>query len=191
MHARAFKVILALVVVAVGLRLAWPTDSVPATPRSAQATPSAVSPATPSAPSTPARAGRRDDALAASAIVDAAGDVANPLNRSGGTIHEDLRVLHEVFTAWLTTYRSEGNPVGENEEITAALCGRNRLGVAFISSHHQAINERGELCDRWGTPFRFHQLSGTRMEIRSAGADRRFGTPDDALWAPWTQAIEG
>lgn len=191
MHARAFKVILAVVVVAIGLRLAWPTDPAPATPRGTRATPLATSPATPTTSSTPDRATRSDGASPARAVAEAAGDVANPLNRSGGTIHEDLRVLHEVFTAWLTTYRSEGNPVGENEEITAALCGRNRLGVAFISSHHQAINERGELCDRWGTPFRFHQLSGTRMEIRSAGADRRFGTPDDALWAPWTKAIEG
>jgi hypothetical protein len=40
------------------------------------------------------------------------------------------------------------------------------------------------LCDRWGTPLRFHQLSGERMEIRSAGPDRKFGTPDDALWSP-------
>ena len=74
--------------------------------------------------------------------------------------------------------------VSENAEITAALTGENRLGFAVIPRGHRAINTRGELCDRWGTPFRLHQLSGTQMEIRSAGPDRTFATGDDAFWPP-------
>ncbi len=191
---RAIKVILATLVVAVGLRLAWPTSpgpspetSTPSRTNLSATPPGSTSGPAPSLSAPPAR-------MDAPAVVTAGlerSDVADALNQNGGTIHQDLRVMHDVFTAWLTTFRSEGNPVGENEDITAALCGRNTLGVAFIARDHRAINPQGALCDRWGTPFRFHQLSGTRMEIRSAGADRRFGTPDDALWAPWAVEREG
>jgi hypothetical protein len=36
------------------------------------------------------------------------------------------------------------------------------------------------MCDRWGTPYFFHQVSKTEMEIRSAGPDRRMWTGDDS-----------
>lgn len=74
--------------------------------------------------------------------------------------------------------------MGENAEITAALAGKNPLQLALIPKNHPAINAEGQLCDRWGTPFRFHQISGDRMELRSAGPDKQFGTADDALLAP-------
>ena len=110
--------------------------------------------------------------------------IAAPLNAPGSTVARDLDVVRQIFEAWQSNYPREGNPVGENAEITAALMGDNRLGLALIPKGHRAVNERGELCDRWGTPFHFHQLSGTRMEIRSAGPDRRFATDDDAVWTP-------
>ena len=43
---------------------------------------------------------------------------------------------------------------------------------------------KGELCDRWGRPFFFHQLSGTKMEIRSAGPARQLWTDDDVVLTP-------
>ena len=43
------------------------------------------------------------------------------------------------------------------------------------------INARGELIDNWGTPFFFHQVSGTEMEIRSAGPDMKMWTADDLV----------
>ena len=108
--------------------------------------------------------------------------LADELNAPGGTIQRDLEILNEVFATFQTNFPRTGNPVGENNEITAALTGDNSLKFAFISRRHPAINAKGELCDRWGTPFRFHQISGTQMEIRSAGPDRKFGTDDDAIW---------
>ncbi|MEO6244503.1 MAG: hypothetical protein ABIQ12_03625 [Opitutaceae bacterium] len=108
--------------------------------------------------------------------------LADELNAQGGTIQRDLRILHELFETWQTNFPRTGNPVGENGEITAALSGANPLRFAFLPRGHPAVNPRGELCDRWGTPFRFHALSGQQMEIRSAGPDRTFGTPDDAQW---------
>jgi hypothetical protein len=92
--------------------------------------------------------------------------------------------VRQLFEAWLSNFPREGNPIGENAEITAALTGENRLGLALIPKGHRALNARGELCDRWGTPLRFHQLSGTQMEVRSAGPDRKFGTDDDAMLTP-------
>lgn len=110
--------------------------------------------------------------------------LADDLNGPGGTIRRDLEILNEVFVTWQTNFPRDGNPVGENPEITAALIGGNSVRFGFIPPGHRAINSRGELCDRWDTPFRFHQLSGRQMEIRSAGPDRQFGTRDDASFSP-------
>lgn len=112
-------------------------------------------------------------------------ELVDGLNDPQGSVEADLRLLNEVFSAWLTHFREGGIPIGDNREITAALTGGNALSYPFVPRDHPAINERGELCDRWGTPFRFHVLSRMQMEIRSAGPDRRFGTADDAEWAPW------
>lgn len=110
--------------------------------------------------------------------------IAAPLNAPDSNVDRDLDILRQLFEAWQSNFPREGNPVGENAEITAALMGENRLGFALVPRGHRALNERGELCDRWGTPLRFHQLSGTRMEVRSAGPDRKFGTEDDAVLTP-------
>ena len=77
--------------------------------------------------------------------------------------------------------RFRGNPVGNNAEITAALKGGNPGGVNFLGDGLHTINDRGELCDDWGTPYFFHQLSGTEMEIRSAGPDKKMWTDDDLM----------
>ena len=74
------------------------------------------------------------------------------------------------------------NPTGTNPEITEALNGGNPKQARFINEESGLrINGRGELVDSWGTPFFFHQLSGTEMEIRSAGPDKRMWTADDLV----------
>jgi len=75
-------------------------------------------------------------------------------------------------------------PVGTNEEVTLALAGRNRLQLEFIPLDHPAINDAGQLADRWGTPFEFHQISGSHGEIRSTGPDRGFSSDDDVVDNP-------
>lgn len=76
------------------------------------------------------------------------------------------------------------DPVGDNEEITAVLTGENRLGYAFINPANPAVNAQGQLCDRWGTPYFFHQISGTQMQIRSGGPDGKLWTKDDIVVGP-------
>ena len=109
--------------------------------------------------------------------------LADGLNSPSGDVHADLRILNDLFIAYRGSVHAE-NPVGENSEITAALRGRNRLGYAFVPLDCPAVNPEGELCDRWGTPYFFHQLSGESMEIRSAGPDRRLWTQDDEVLSP-------
>lgn len=114
---------------------------------------------------------------------EAPSHLADNLNSPVGDIHADLRILDDIFQQYRSSLH-EMNPVGDNVEITAALTGRNRLGFAFIPSNHPAINSRGELCDRWGNPFFFHQLSGAQMEIRSSGPDGKRWTADDEVITP-------
>jgi hypothetical protein len=75
-----------------------------------------------------------------------------------------------------------GNPVGDNSEITAALNGKNPKQINFIDpSAGMRLNAKGELIDAWDTPYFFHQLSASEMEIHSAGPDRKMWTDDDLM----------
>ena len=75
-----------------------------------------------------------------------------------------------------------GNPVGVNSEITSQLSGQNPKQANFIRPEAgMRINDKGELVDPWGTPYFFHQLSGTEMQIRSAGPDKIMWTADDLV----------
>jgi len=74
-----------------------------------------------------------------------------------------------------------GNPVGTNAEITAALRGDNLKQLKLDLPAGSTVSPAGELCDPWGTPWFFHQLSRTKMEIRSAGRDKQLYTEDDVV----------
>ncbi len=110
--------------------------------------------------------------------------LADNLNSPTGTIKADLHILADVLENFRTNFPHDGNPVGDNVEITAALTGQNKLHYAAIPPNHPAINPAGELCDRWGTPFFFHAESGTKMGIRSAGPDKKMWTADDVVLEP-------
>jgi len=75
-----------------------------------------------------------------------------------------------------------GNPVGTNPEITAQLNGGNLKQIHFVQPDAgMRINEKGEMVDAWNTPYFFHQVSGTEMEIHSAGPDKIMWTQDDLV----------
>ena len=73
------------------------------------------------------------------------------------------------------------NPIGSNAEITSALTGNNLKQIRLPVPPGSSVNADGEMCDRWGTPYFFHQLSAKQMEIHSAGPDRMMGTGDDLV----------
>jgi hypothetical protein len=105
---------------------------------------------------------------------------ASPLqftNFAPATVVENVRRAIRQYGAMFG-----GNPVGTNPEITAALAGDNPRHINFLdAAAGMRVNENGETVDPWGTPFFFHQLSGTEMEIRSAGPDRTLWTYDDLV----------
>ena len=73
------------------------------------------------------------------------------------------------------------NPVGTNAEMMQAIMGGNPKGARLGPPEGQSLNAAGELIDRWGTPYFFHQLGKDQLEIHSAGPDRRMGTEDDLI----------
>ena len=105
------------------------------------------------------------------------GAADTPPAKDPATVLSNMRVTANHYGSMFG-----GNPVGTNPEITRALNGDNPKQVKFISEDlGLRINGRGELVDYWGTPFFFHQLSGTEMEIRSAGPDKIMWTADDLV----------
>ena len=171
---RAIVAALALIVVAVVI---WKLSREPAPPSDAN---------TASAPRTQPQTPNAKPRTAASAASTAAerSTLADTLNSPSTDIRADLRVVSEIIDAFRTNLPRDGNPVGNNAEVTAALTGRNKLKLTLIPPDHPAINRAGELCDRWGTPFFFHAEAANKMEIRSAGPDRKMWNDDDATFAP-------
>ncbi len=164
-----------------GLLVWWflPTEPDPAT-----ATPPAIS-----VPSPEAADARREKNLpqpprALTAPYDAPASLAADLNSPRSDITRDLNLINDLFTNWRINFPSLGHPFGENSEITRALLGENPFRLPLMPRDHPAINAAGELTDRWGTPFHFHALASDRMEIRSAGPDKKFGTADDVRLTP-------
>lgn len=110
--------------------------------------------------------------------------LADTLNSPTTDIRADLRLVSDIIETFRSNFPKDGNPVGTNAEITAFLVGKNKLRLSLIPADHPAINKSGELCDRWGTPFFFHAESATRMEIRSAGPDKKMWSADDEVFVP-------
>jgi hypothetical protein len=100
---------------------------------------------------------------------------------AGGTPEQIATDLDQISLS-LRDYRTVlvENPVGNNAEITRALMGGNPKSARLAPPEAQ-VNGDGQMIDRWGTPYFFHQISATSMEIHSAGPDRKMGTEDDIV----------
>lgn len=82
-------------------------------------------------------------------------------------------------------------PLGANEEIAAALRGKNRGKLRALPDTHPAINAAGQIVDRWATPLFFHAQSRDRIDIRSAGPDRKMWNADDLHRKPDGRFLRG
>lgn len=91
----------------------------------------------------------------------------------------ELEKVEMMFRDFRT--RIGENPVGSNAEIMRAVMGENSARARIGPPDGQSINEQGELVDRWGTPYFFHQISKSNMEVRSAGPDGVMWTVDDLI----------
>jgi hypothetical protein len=106
--------------------------------------------------------------------------LADQLNAPGRKVSDDLAVVLNLFTQYRK--RFDGYPSGEeNAAFVNALAGNNPARMAFIDRAHPAIDAKGQLCDRWGSPLFFHLLSRDALEIRTAGPDRELYTVDDQI----------
>ena len=70
-------------------------------------------------------------------------------------------------------------PLSANEDWADLFRGKNAAQEEFLPAQHVALNDKGQLIDRWQTPLFFHALGGGRYEIRSAGPDKAMWTTDD------------
>jgi hypothetical protein len=108
--------------------------------------------------------------------------LASQLNLASGTPQKDLSVLHDLLAQFTTTFPlGQLPPLGDNEDITAALTGHNRRHLAFLPPDYPLIDAKGRLLDRWGTPYFFHARSAENFDFRSAGPDRQLFTNDDIV----------
>jgi hypothetical protein len=109
--------------------------------------------------------------------------LGNGLNAKSGAGMRDLQIVLNLFEHYREEF--DGFPVGEdNQSMVNALTGNNPERITFLPPDHPAINDRGELTDRWGSPFYFHLISRHAIEIRSAGPDQRIYTNDDQVLLP-------
>lgn len=112
--------------------------------------------------------------------------LADQLANKEQTPMRDLEIINDFVKLYSKAFGS--NPIGMNEDITAVLTGHNYTkGVLFPPNSPMIV--KGQLVDRWGTPYWFHPNSGTQMEIRSAGEDKNLFTPDDVIINPGPDSI--
>ncbi len=106
---------------------------------------------------------------------------ADQLNAPDRTAQDDLQIVTDFIGIYRTAYG--GNPIGQNEDITAALTGNAGQTGRVFPPNSPAIRN-GQLTDRWGSPYWFHPQSGFKMEIRSRGPDKELFTADDIIFNP-------
>jgi len=153
------------------------TPPVPATP------PAAAQPSTPVritssvVPGMPVGRGASTPVTPPKAVppVAKSGPAPQP-EREGRAEIESVQYMFRDFRT-----RMGENPVGSNAEIMKAVMGDNPVKARLGPPEGQSLNDQGELVDRWGTPYFFHQMSKDKMEIRSAGPDRKMWTSDDVV----------
>jgi len=91
---------------------------------------------------------------------------------------QELELMQGIFQGYVEAMGSL--PIGEsNAQIMNALRGNNPKRWGWFPMQHPRLNEEGALTDEWGTPYFFHLLTQSRLEIRSAGPDRIWYSEDD------------
>lgn len=88
-------------------------------------------------------------------------------------------VVGQIYHA-MQFYQNEFStpPSGTEREIVKVLSQTKIDGFNLLVVRPDQKNERGDFVDPWKTPYRI-TTSGTNIEVRSAGPDGKFGTPDD------------
>jgi len=119
----------------------------------------------------------------------------HPLAASLGTAaippERELEILLEIVEAYR---RNAGSfPIAEdNRGVMKVLIGGSQQShQGVFPRNHPRLNASGELIDGWGTPYFFHHISRHQIELRSAGPDGEFYSPDDIVVPRRTQQPNG
>ena len=116
--------------------------------------------------------------------------LADGLCSPDGDGRRDVEIVFGVLSYYRSRYG--GFPGAEdNATFLSALAGRNPGRLELIPRSHSAVSTKGELLDRWGTPFFFHLVSSQTMEVRSAGPDRAMFTADDFVTGNRRGPVDG
>jgi len=92
----------------------------------------------------------------------------------------DLTLMSRLMENSLLLLKAAANrPLSANEDWADLFHGKNGAREEFLPTQHVALNDKGQLIDRWQTPLFFHALGGGRYEIRSAGPDKAMWSDDD------------
>jgi hypothetical protein len=92
----------------------------------------------------------------------------------------DLTLMSRLMENSLLLLKSAANrPLSANEDWADLFRGKNAAHEEFLPGSHVALNDKGQLIDRWQIPLFFHALGSGRYEIRSAGPDKAMWTADD------------
>jgi len=109
-------------------------------------------------------------------------DLLDGFGSDGRTPQEDIEQVVGLISSYHTLVKGNRGSWGENRELAKILTGENSHRLRLISPDHPALNDSGELVDRWGTPIFFHALSAEVIEVRMAGPDRAMYTGDDLFY---------
>lgn len=142
-------------------------------------TPASQADAAPGAPDAGAPTANAAEVSAAGVrVLPGAQETVEGFNDPSHPPERDLAIIEEALARFRRVF-GRNPPGGENAEIVAGLLGGNSKKLAVIPPDFPAVNAAGELVDRWSTPFHFHPVSATVIEVISAGPDRALWTADD------------
>lgn len=110
-----------------------------------------------------------------------AAEISKRLNSQDTTPQEDLETVELLLTIFRKANNGLNPDGGLNDEIAAAMAGKNIKGFAVLPPDLPALAKNGELLDRWGSPYFFHPLTSQQIEVRSAGPDHALWTADDVV----------
>ena len=96
------------------------------------------------------------------------------------TLKEDMELLRRLNFSFVTLVKDHAQtPIGCNRDLADALKGKNAYKQRFLPDAHSALNDQGQIIDRYNTPVHIHVKSAGSYEVRSAGPDKKLWTEDD------------
>ena len=96
---------------------------------------------------------------------------------------EDLKMMSRfIDSVFLVVKQRDTADYATNEDLALFLQGANSHRSPFLAKDGTALNDKGQLVDRWGSPLIIHPVSRKLLELRSAGPDKKAYTEDDLIW---------